>query len=188
MPETNQETAAGGRRFWQRRRFWLVSGGTLMGLAALVAVAPRASAYRALAGHGFGGGHGRHAFGAQVLKDPAAAKRHAGMAVEWALRGVDATEEQKQQAKRITDRLVDQLGPVIEKHQGFRESMARELAKPEIDREALERLRREEIALADQASKLAVSSIADLGEVLTPEQRAELVAFAHRFHAEGPMN
>ena len=65
--------------------------------------------------------------------------------------------------------------------------MARELAKPEIDREALERLRREEIALADQASKLAVGSIADLGEVLTPEQRAELVAFAHRFHAEGPM-
>ena len=123
-----------------------------------------------------------------MLKDPAAAKRHAGMAVEWVLRGVDATEEQKQQAKRITDRLVDQLGPVVEKHLGFRESMARELAKPEIDREALERLRREEIALADQASKLAVGSIADLGEVLTAEQRAELIGFAHRFHAEGPMH
>jgi Spy/CpxP family protein refolding chaperone len=121
-----------------------------------------------------------------MMKDPAAAKQHAGMAVEWVLRGVDATEEQKQQAKRITDRLVDQLGPVVEKHQGFREAVARELAKPEIDREALERLRRDEIALADQASKLAVSAIADLGEVLTPEQRAELVAFAHRFHAEGP--
>ncbi len=188
MPETNQGTGAGGTRFWQRRRFWLVGGGTLMGLATLVAVAPRASAYRALVGQGFGGGHGRHAFGARLLKDPAAAKRHAGMAVEWALRGVDATDEQKQQAKRITDRLIDDISPSIEKHRGFREAMVRELAKPEIDREALERLRREEIALADQASKQAMTAIADLGEVLTPEQRAELVAFAHRLHAEGPMH
>jgi Spy/CpxP family protein refolding chaperone len=123
-----------------------------------------------------------------MMKDPAAAKQHAGMAVEWALRGVGATDEQKQQAKGITDRLIDQMGPVVEKHREHRDAMARELAKPEIDREALERLRRGEIALADEASKLAVASIADLGDVLTPEQRAELIRFAHRFHAEGPMH
>ena len=187
MPDTNQGTETGGTPFWRRRRFWLAGGGILAALAALAAVAPRASAYRALAGHGFGG-HGRHVFGAQLMKDPAAAKQHAGMAVEWALRGVDATDEQKQQAKRITDRLIDLMGPVVEKHREHREAMAGELAKPEIDREALERLRREEIALADQASKLAVASIADLGEVLTPEQRGELIAFAQRFHAEGPMH
>ena len=185
MPETNQGTEAGGTPLWRRRRFWLAGGGILTGLAALAAVAPRASAYRALAGHGFGG-HRRHGFGAQILKDPAAAKQHAGMAMEWVLRGVDATDEQKQQARRITDRLIDQLAPVAEKHREHREAMARELAKAEIDREALERLRREEIALADQASTLAVASIADLGEVLTPEQRADLIAFAHRFHGEGP--
>jgi len=192
MPDTNQGTEAGGTAFWRRRRFWLAGGGVLAGLAALAAVAPRASAYRALAGHGFVahgfGGHGRHAFGAHMMKDPAAAKQHAGMVVEWVLRGVDATDEQTQQAKRITDRLIDQLGPVVEKHREHREAMAGELAKPEIDREALERLRKEEIALADQVSKLAVASIADLGEVLTPEQRAELITFAHRFHAEGPMH
>jgi Spy/CpxP family protein refolding chaperone len=186
MPETNQiqGTEGGGTPFWRRRRFWLAGGGVLAGLAALATLAPRASAHRALAGHGFGG-HGRHAFGAQVLKDPAAAKRHAGMAVEWVLRGVNASDEQKEQAKRIAERLVDEIGPSIERHRGFREAMARELAKPEIDREALERLRRDEMALADQASKQVVAAIADLGEVLTPEQRAELVAFAHRFHAEG---
>ena len=110
------------------------------------------------------------------------------MAVEWVLRGVNATDEQKQQAKRISDRLIDEIGPSIEKHRGFREAVARELAKAEIDREALERLRRDEMALADQASKQAMAAIADLGEVLTPEQRAELVAFAHKFHAEGPMH
>jgi Spy/CpxP family protein refolding chaperone len=186
MPDTKQGTEAGGTPFWRRRRFWLAGGGALAGLAALAAVAPRASAYRALAGHGLG--HGRHGFAAHVLKDPAAAKQRAGMAVEWVLRGVNGTEEQKQQARRITDRLIDELGPAIEKHRGFRERMARELAKPEIDRDALERLRREEIALVDQASKVAVGAIADLGEVLTPEQRADLVAFAHRFHAGEPMN
>jgi Spy/CpxP family protein refolding chaperone len=185
MTDTNQGTKAGRTPLWRRRRFWLAGGGALAGLAALAAVAPRASAYRALAGHGFGG-HGRRGFGAQVLRDPAAAKQHAGMAVEWVLRGVNATDEQKQQAKRITDRLIDELGPSLEKHHAFREAMARELAKPEIDRDALERLRREEIALADDASKAAVAAIADLGEVLTPEQRADLVAFAHRFHGDGP--
>jgi periplasmic protein CpxP/Spy len=185
MPDTSQAPKTSSRPFWSRRRFW-IGGGILAGLAALVAVTPRAFA-RGFAGHGFGG-HGRHAFGARMMEDPAGAKQHAGMAVEWVLRGVDATEEQKQQAKRITDRLIDQLGPVAEKHREHREAMARELAKPEIDREALERLRREEIALADEASKLAVASIADLGDVLTPEQRAELIRFAHRFHAEGPMH
>jgi Spy/CpxP family protein refolding chaperone len=184
MTDTNQGTEAGRTPLWRRRRFWLAGGGALAGLAALAAVAPRASAYRALAGHGFRG-HGRHAFGARILEDPAAAKRHAGMAVEWVLRGVNGTDEQKQQATRITDRLIDQLGPLVEKHRGFREAMARELARPEIDRDSLERLRREEIALADQGSKAAVGAIADLGEVLTPEQRAELVAFARRFHGEG---
>lgn len=185
MPETNQGTEDGGTRFWQRRRFW-IGGGVLAGLAALASVTPRVWA-RGFTGHGFGG-HGRHAFGSKMLEDPAAAKRHAGMAVEWVLRGVDATDEQKQQAKRITDRLIDEVGPVVGKHREHREAMARELAKPEIDREALERLRREEMALADQASKLAVASIADLGEVLTAEQRAELIAFVHRLHAEGPMH
>lgn len=178
MADTNQGMQAGGTPLWKRRSFWL-GGGVLAGLAALVAVAPQAWALHGLSGHG---GHGRHGFGAQILKDPEAAKRHAGMAVEWALRGVDATDEQMQQAKRIAERLVDELGPVAAKHREHRETIARELAKPEIDRAALELLRRQELNLADQASKLAVDSFADLGEVLTPEQRRELIAFAHRFH------
>jgi Spy/CpxP family protein refolding chaperone len=186
MADTNQGTEAGETRLWQRRRFWM-GGGILAGLAAVEAVAPRAWAHRGFGGQGFGG-HGHRAFGAQTLNDPAAAKEHAGMAVEWALRGVNATGEQKQQARRVTDRLIDQLGPVVAKHREHHEAMVSELAKPQIDREALERLRREEMALADEASKLAVASIADLGEVLTAEQRAELIAFAHRFHGQGPTN
>jgi Spy/CpxP family protein refolding chaperone len=192
MPETKQETET-RKPLWMQRRFWLAGGAILAGLVVLAAIVPRASAYRALAGHGFGParafasqgfGPGRHAFGSQILKDPEAAKQHVGMAVEWALRGVDATEDQKQKARQITDRLIDQLAPEVQKHKDFREAMARELAKPEIDRAALERLRQQEIALADTASKQAVTAVADLGDVLTPEQRTELISFVHRFHGE----
>jgi Spy/CpxP family protein refolding chaperone len=175
MADTNQGTQAGGTPLWKRRSIW-IGGAALAGLAALATLAPRAWALHGLAGHG------RNGFGAQILKDPEAAKRHAGMAVEWALRGVDATDEQMQQARRIAERLVDELGPIAAKHREHREAIAREIAKPEIDRAALEQLRRQELTLADQASKLAVDSFADLGEVLTPQQRQELVAFAHRFH------
>src|SRR5262245_29521025 len=99
MSDTNQGTQGGGTPLWRRRTFWL-GGGALAGLAALGAMAPRTWAFHGMQGFG----HGRHGFGAQILKDPAAAKEHAGMAVEFALRGVNATDEQKQQARRITDR------------------------------------------------------------------------------------
>jgi Spy/CpxP family protein refolding chaperone len=180
MPETNETTDAGRRPLWGRRRFW-VGGGILAGLAALVAVAPRAWALR-----GFGSLHGSHGLGAGMLKDPAGAKQHVGAAVEWALRGVNATDEQKEQARRITDRLIDRLGPLAEKHREHHQAMVGELAKPQIDREAIERLRQGEIALADEASKTLVASITDLAEVLTPEQRNELIEFVHRLHAEAP--
>jgi Spy/CpxP family protein refolding chaperone len=181
MPDTNQGTER-PKPLWMQRRFWLAGGAILGGLVVLAAVAPKASAYRAMAGCGFGAG--RHGFAAHALRDPEAAKQHVAMAVEWALRGVDATEDQKQKARQVTDRLIDQLAPEFQKHRAFHEALVRELAKPEIDRAALERLRQQEIALADTASKQAVTAIADLGEVLTPEQRTELVTFAHRFHGD----
>ena len=104
------------------------------------------------------------------------------MAVEWALRGVYGTDEQKQQARRITDALVDGLGPLAQEHHDHHAAMVLELPKPQLDRAAIERLRQQELELADRATKLAVGGIEDLAEVLTPEQRADLVAFARRMH------
>lgn len=186
MPDTNETTVAGARPLRRRRWLWL-SGGALAGLAALAAfAAPRAWAYRGALGQGFAG-HGSHGrgFGARILKDPAAAKAHAGMALEWVLRGINGSEEQKRKAKAVSDGLIDQLGPFTERHRELREAFAAELAKPQIDRGAIERLRRQGIALADEASRTAVAAVADLAEVLTPEQRTELLEFAHRFHGEG---
>jgi|RhiMetdeSRZDD1v2_1073273.scaffolds.fasta_scaffold203529_1 periplasmic protein CpxP/Spy len=178
MVDTNQGSETGGTPLWRRRTFWL-GGGALAGLATLGLMAPRAMAFRGLHGSF---GHGHRGFGAQILKDPAAAKEHAAAAVEFALRSVNATDEQKQQARRITDRLVDELGPMAEAHRVNREAIAKEFTKPQIERAAIERLRQQELELADRASKLAVTGFADLADVLTAEQRQDLIAFAHRFH------
>jgi protein CpxP len=155
MVETNQGTQAGGTPLWRRRSFWLGAGSLV---------------------------HGRGTFGLQLLQDPAAAKDHVATAVEWALRGVEATEEQKQQARKITDRLIDGLEPLAKAHHDHHVAMVHELQKPQIDRAAIERLRRQELELADQASKLALDGVADLADVLTPEQRQELIRFARRMH------
>ncbi|HXK10799.1 MAG TPA: Spy/CpxP family protein refolding chaperone [Vicinamibacteria bacterium] len=179
MVDTGRDGDEKGKAGGHRRRFWMAGGLVVAGLVALAAVAPRAWAYRALLGHI--AGHGPHGF-AHLLADPAAAKEHVGTAVEWALRGVNATDEQKGKARQVTDRLIDQLGPLVAQHREHHAALVRELAKPEIDRQALEQLRRQEIALADEASKALVGSLADLGDALTPEQRAELVALGRRLH------
>lgn len=180
MPETSPSDV---RPLWSRRWFWL-SGGILAGLAGLVAVAPRAWAYRALAAHGPAGRP--HGFASLAAHDPAAARQHVEAAVEWALRGVNASDDQKQQAQKIADRVIDELGPLVHQHRANVEAIAGELAKPEIDRAAIDRLRRQQVALADEASKAVVGGFTDLAQSLTPEQRRELVELAHRLHGAGP--
>ena len=63
-------------------------------------------------------------------------------------------------------------------HRAHRRALVSELARPQIDRSVLERIRSEEIALADQASQTLLDAIADASDVLTVEQRQTLVGFA----------
>jgi Spy/CpxP family protein refolding chaperone len=48
------------------------------------------------------------------------------------------------------------------------------LAKPNVDRAAIEAIRAQEMQSADAMSKRLVQSLADVADVLTPEQRAQL--------------
>lgn len=164
-------------RFWTRRAlFW--GGGALAAAAAVATLTPRALAFQ----RGFGGGFAGHGHGHRLFGDPERAKQHASVALDWVLKTVDGSDEQRAQAKTIADRTIDGLAPIAEKHKGFRETIAHELMKPSIDRAELERLRQEEIKLADEASRLALGALADFAEVLRPEQRAELMEWAGRFH------
>jgi Spy/CpxP family protein refolding chaperone len=175
MSETKKKTPE-RRPFWRRRDVWVV-GLALAVLGAGVIAVPTAMAFRGLGGHG-GHGHG-------MMKDPEQARAHAAFAVEWAFRAVDATDQQKEDGRVVVERLIDQLIPLREQHLAHREAVARELVKPQIDRAALEQLRTEGLGMADEATRIVVDGVADLAEVLSPEQRRELLELAHRFHGGG---
>jgi Spy/CpxP family protein refolding chaperone len=167
---------------FSRRAFWW-GGGALAAAAALGAAAPRAWAWHRgdAMGGGFGGFGHRHGMG-RLFSDPEQAKEKAGLLGEWVLKSVDGTPEQKEQVRRITDRLVDELQPLAERHREQREAFGRELSKPSIDRAELERLRQGGLQLADEASRVAIAALGDVADVLKPEQRAELLEWAQRFH------
>jgi len=176
MSETKQTTPR--RPFWRRRDMWIVALALLVLGAGAVAV-PAAMAFRGLGGHGPGFRHG-------LVQDPEREKEHAAFAVEWAFRAVGATEEQKAEGRVVVERVVDQLIPLGERHRAHREAVVLEMARPQIDRMALELLREDGLALADEASRIGLDGVVDLAEVLSPEQRVELLELAHRFHGGEP--
>ena len=55
------------------------------------------------------------------------------------------------------------------------------MAAPTLDRAAIEKLRTEQIALADISSKRVTQALADAAEVLTPDQRRKLAERAQKF-------
>ena len=165
--------------------YGLVGSGVLL---ALLAARPIAAAiqegggmHRRFGGH-FDGHMGR--WGGHGAANPEAVKEHAAMATKWVLRDIDASEEQQERVTRIVTGTIDDLFRHKEGHQGNRQAFAAQLGAASLDRAALEEIRKSEIALADQASKRLVQALADVSEVLTPEQRQALVERAHRLHGK----
>jgi protein CpxP len=129
-------------------------------------------------GHGFGG----HGFFRGGGFDPARAGERAGMAVDLAFRLAGANEEQRAQARAIVDKRVLTAGALHARHAANREAGLQALTGSTVDREKLESVRRSQLQLADEASRELTAAIAELAEVLTPEQRAELASMHDRFH------
>jgi len=109
------------------------------------------------------------------------ARDHAEFFAAFALHRLDATPDQQQRVEKIIDGTVDSLFPIVEKHRSNRDQLHAILEAPTIDRAAIERLRVEEIGLADNLSRVVASALGDTAEVLTTEQRAELIQHLDRF-------
>jgi len=101
---------------------------------------------------------------------------------------VDASTEQKDKISVIVKDSVKELMPLREKAQTTRKQAIALLAAASIDRPSIERLRAEQIQLADAGSKRLSQALADIAEVLTPEQRktlADRMQHGHRGEHHG---
>jgi protein CpxP len=87
---------------------------------------------------------------------------------------IDATAEQQDKLRAIVRGAVKDLLPVREKVLAARTTARELLTQQTIDRGAIEKLRADQIAIHDAASKRLVQAVADAAEVLTPEQRGKL--------------
>jgi Spy/CpxP family protein refolding chaperone len=162
-----------------RHGFWFgvflgVLGGAIVAGGLVTAATVKASPLLAAAAfRGYRGGH---------FQDPEKARRHAEFATAWVLDRVDATDVQQEEAKRIVDRTIDDLIPLVTSHRQNREEIHAELTRPEIDPEALERIRRSQVELIEAASKELTEALVDLARTLEPEQRLKLAEMAEEFH------
>lgn len=117
-------------------------------------------------------GHDRHG-------DPG---EHAERAVEWVLRWVDGTPEQIDQITAIALASIEELSALREEHHQRRQAFVTEMSKTTVDGDAIEKLRSDGMDVADAASVHLVKALVEAAEVLTLEQRLELIELAERFH------
>lgn len=163
---------------WPKNGIWF--GALVAGLVGAVLLGGLlVSTSFASAGGMFGRGHSRWHHGSA---DPEEAQERAEYAAQWVLRYVDASEEQHAEVNAIIERSVAELTGLRDTHAENRTALVAAFRQVEIDRAELETIRQAELAVADSASRELVAAFADLAEVLTPEQRAELLELSDRFH------
>lgn len=131
-------------------------------------------------------GHSHAHFGSSrhAAMDSSAAQELAGWRVHWMLNKVNATPEQKQQVEGIVRKAIADLAPVREQGRDLREQLTRLLSAPQVDRQALETLRAEKLKTADQVSQRVTQAMADIAQVLTPQQRGQFADMARKRWAE----
>jgi Spy/CpxP family protein refolding chaperone len=143
-------------------------------------LAALSTAFAGLAGAGFGAlAHGRR--GGRGPIDPAQMEQRLDRMLKHAYVEIDATEAQKQKIDPIVKQAAQELQPLRAKVREARREGIKLFSAESIDRGAIERLRVEQMASADAASKRFTQALSDVAEVLTPEQRKTLAArFARR--------
>jgi protein CpxP len=87
---------------------------------------------------------------------------------------LDATTDQQVKLATIAKAAVGDLRALREKAQAARAQAVTLLTASTIDRTAIDRLRAEQIGLAETASKRIAQALADAAEVLSPQQRRQV--------------
>ena len=167
-------SSAGSLQRPRRRRWWMFAG------AAAAVVGLAACAQPGRGGEGQGPGWGWHHRGHHGPMDPETIARRIDRGVDRVLSDVGASAEQKQKVSAIAKAAVAELTPLRDRHRAARTRVIEILSAPTVDRGALEKVRAEELAMAEGASRRVTQALADIADVLTPEQRVKLREKAER--------
>lgn len=92
------------------------------------------------------------------------------------LDGIGATAAEEAKIHDIIAAKFAEVAPNTEDHEALRKRALELFAAPTIDRNAVERLRSDVVAMFDTRTKNFVSAAIDVADQLTPEQRTKLVA------------
>ncbi|MBW7922541.1 MAG: periplasmic heavy metal sensor [Rubellimicrobium sp.] len=95
----------------------------------------------------------------------------------------DATDAQAAEIGTIIEATRGDILPLIEAMPERRAQVMELLGAETLDRDAFEALRQEMLATADRASARAMEGFLDAAEVLTPEQRAAVIADGERMRS-----
>lgn len=153
-----------------------------VGLIAAVTAAMSGAAWHAYAHGGPGGGRGF--FGGGMHGAPT--EEHVERMLKRIYSVTNATPEQQQRIAPIVKQAVTDLSPLRSQMQGTREQARTIMSAPQIDRAALEQLRASRLQAADAISRRMTQAFADVGDVLTPEQRKALgERMQRRGHGKG---
>lgn len=173
VAEKNPTCPGGGKHRLGRRARLTVAIVTLVGVGAVLGAGATAQAARMGGWHGMG-----HNWGYAKTEE-----RVRGRALDkaaWILGRIDATPEQETRVNEIITSLVGDLYPLRGEHREHRRRLITELARPRVDGDAVEKIRADELALADSASKKLVNALVGVTEILTIEQREELAGMIGR--------
>jgi periplasmic protein CpxP/Spy len=143
-----------------------------------------AGAFAGLAGLGLGAfardRHGPGGWGGGPV-DPAELDQRLDRMLKHLYVEIDATEAQQEKLGPIVKGAAKDLMPLRRRLREARMQAMDLFTRDQVDRAAFEKLRADQIGLADQASKRLTQALADAAEVLTPLQRKQLAERMHRF-------
>jgi protein CpxP len=130
-----------------------------------------------------GGGWGHAGFMGRPLGPAQIDERIDRMTKHLAIE-LDAAPEQQTRLAGVVKTAVHDLLPLREKAQAARGEAVALLTAPNVDRDAIERLRAQQLGLAETASKRIAQALADASDALTPEQRRKIADWVTSF--DGP--
>jgi Spy/CpxP family protein refolding chaperone len=93
---------------------------------------------------------------------------------EWGLDSVDADDAQIARVNQVLRGFAPDIVKLRAEHRALTAELRAELSKDSIDRERVEAIRKQAMALFDRASQRSSETLVAAAEVLTPAQRNEL--------------